>query len=203
MIFELPPLPYEKHALEPHISASTVEYHYEKHHRGYMEKLDKALDDSRRDLDLEEIISQARESGDTAVFNSAAQVWNHNFYWRSMTPVAVVSPSPELEAAINEDFGSLADFKTAFSEAAAGQFGSGWAWLVLDTVEDKLSVISTTDAMNPLTMEKIPLLTLDVWEHAYYLDYQNERAAYIEAFLESLVNWNLASQRYHQLLQAA
>lgn len=203
MKFELPPLPYEKDALEPHISARTVGYHYEKHHRGYMDKLDKALDDDRRDLDLEEIINHAYATGDEAVFNPAAQVWNHNFYWQSLTPEGPTSPSPELEDEINSAFGSLADFKTAFTEAAAGEFGSGWAWLVQDTATDRLRVISTTDAMNPLTANKVPLLTLDVWEHAYYLDYQNERAAYIEAFLEAMINWDFASQRFQQVRKAA
>lgn len=203
MKFEIPPLPYDKDALEPHISARTVECHYEKHHRGYMEKLDRALTDKRREFDLEEIVNHAYATGEEAVFNPAAQVWNHNFYWRSLTPDGGTSPSPELEAEIKRDFGSLADFGTAFAEAAAGEFGSGWTWLVQDTVTDKLRVISTTDALNPLTMSKVPLLTLDVWEHAYYLDYQNERAAYVEAFLESMINWDFASQMYQQTRKAA
>jgi len=203
MKFQLPPLPFDKDALEPHISAKTIEYHYEKHHRGYMEKLDRAVDAERRDLDLEEIINHAYSTGDEAVFNPAAQVWNHNFYWLSLTPQRIESPSGDLEAAINRDFGSLGDFKSAFKDAATGEFGSGWAWLVQDPLAGKLRVISTTDAHNPLTMNKVPLLTLDVWEHAYYLDYQNERAAYVEAFLESMINWEFASDMYQKVQQAA
>lgn len=190
MNFELEALPYKKDALQPHISADTLNYHYDKHHQGYMDKLKGAIegtDEAKKSL--EEII---KSPSSQKVFNLAAQVWNHTFYWHSMSPNGGGKPSGELLAKIEKQFGSLEDFSAKFSDAAAAQFGSGWAWLVKDG--DKLAIVSTGNAENPLTDGKVPLLTLDVWEHAYYLDYQNKRPDYIETFLKHLVNWSFVEK---------
>ena len=192
MNFELSPLPYAKDALQPALSARTLQYHYEKHHRGYMNKLEKALSGKPlAEKSLEEIIRSAEGS----LFNHAAQVWNHDFYWRSMTPNGGGRPSGELAAAIERDFGSFADWKQRFAEAANDEFGSGWAWLVAGP-QGRLRVISTTDAENPIQSQSTPLLTLDVWEHAYYLDYQNERDRYVRGYLDSLVDWSFAEKNF-------
>jgi Fe-Mn family superoxide dismutase len=192
MKFELPPLPYDKSALAPHLSARTLDLHYEKHHRGYLTKLEKAIGGSpKAERSLVDLI---RES-EGMVFNLAAQVWNHSFYWDSMTPDGGGRPSAEFVHALERDFGSFADFKHRFSEAASGEFGSGWAWLVMGP-RNKLRVISTHDAENPLQTNAVPLLTIDVWEHAYYLDYQNERGRYVSTFLDHVVNWAFAERNY-------
>ncbi len=190
MNFEVPKLPYPKDALAPHISQRTVEIHYEKHHKGYMKKLDAALEasDERRDLSLEELVKTS--SG--KVFNCAAQVWNHSFYWNSLNPNPT-TPSKELMAAINKSFDSFDALKSELKSVAAGEFGSGWGWLIRRNGSGELAVTSTTDAENPLPGDITPLLTLDVWEHAYYLDYQNERARYLDALIEHLLNWDFAS----------
>jgi Fe-Mn family superoxide dismutase len=180
------PLPYAKDALEPHISARTLEFHYEKHHRGYFEKLRKAVEgtpEARRSL--EDLILDAE--GD--LFNNAAQVWNHDFYWRSMRPGGGGEPPHALRDVLANRFGSFEAFRQQFAEAATGEFGSGWAWLVRDRY-GRLRVQSSSDAENPLREGFEPLLTLDVWEHAYYLDYQNERGRYVERFLDHLVDWD-------------
>lgn len=204
MYYTLPELPFEKDALEPHISAETVHYHYDKHHAGYVKKLDSAQkNETLRALTLEDLIRKSYESEDTAIFNAAAQVWNHNFYWNSLTPKPQGGPDGDLLQAIERDFGSIDDFKKQFKEMAASQFGSGWAWLVYDGKMSSLKVISTSDAMTPIVTGLQPLLTLDVWEHAYYLDFQNERAAYIDAFLDKLVNWEFASRLFEQQALAA
>jgi superoxide dismutase, Fe-Mn family len=196
MQFELPPLPYAVDALEPHISKAQLSYHYEKHHRGYLDKLDAALTDSkRRELELEEIV----RTSDGKVFNFAAQLWNHTFLWHSLTPEKA-QPSALLQRSIDASFDGLDGFQEAFAETAAGEFGSGWAWLVMDPRSERLTVCSTHDAGTPLTTAKVPLLTLDVWEHAYYLDYKNDRRAYIEAFLKHLANWNFASANLERAL---
>ncbi len=186
MAFELPSLPYEKNALEPHISARTLEFHYGKHHAGYVKKLNAAVeaDPSLGGKSLEEIVNTA--SG--GVFNNAAQVWNHTFYWNSMSPNGGGEPTGRAAAAINHSFGSFAAFKDAFSKAAGGQFGSGWAWVVKENGGDGVAITTTGNAGTPLTDGLTPLLTCDVWEHAYYLDYQNARPSYIGAWW-SLVNW--------------
>lgn len=200
MHFDLPELPYPANALEPHISARTVFHHYEKHHQGYLDKLAKALDGRpEADLPLEQIVTSAQGG----VFNSAAQVWNHNFYWASLTPDPMGVTDPELDSLLQRSFGGLDEWKTMFAEAAAGEFGSGWTWLGYNAAEDRLSVFSTTDALTPLLMSVEPLLTLDVWEHAYYLDYQQDRAAYIDAFVDRLVNWERAAARLHEARGAA
>ena len=194
MKFELPSLPYAKGALEPHISARTIDFHYDKHHRGYLTKLEKAIEGKPiAEKSLEEII---RESQGT-VFNLAAQVWNHTFYWSSMSPKGGGGPHGDLASALDRAFGSADDFKRRFAEAANGEFGSGWAWLVLDRSK-KLRVIATDDAENPLQTGETPLLTIDVWEHAYYLDYQHQRPSYVKGFLDHLINWEFAADNYRR-----
>lgn len=190
MDFTVARLPFEEDALQPFISARTLSFHHGKHHAGYVKKLDKALADERREWPLEKIV--AASSG--GVFNLAAQVWNHDFYWKSLTPGGGETSKEMLEL-IDSSFGGMAGFRARFKDAAASEFGSGWAWLVYRPVEEDLAVLSTTDAVTPLTSEAIPLLTLDVWEHAYYLDFQNERGRYIEEFLDGYLNWSFASAR--------
>jgi Fe-Mn family superoxide dismutase len=198
MKFELPPLPYPSDALEPYLGAETLEVHYGKHHQGYMDKLERALEGtSRASLALEDLVRDSE--GD--VFNNAAQVWNHTFYWRSMTP-NTHAPSKSLAERLDRDLGGMEAFKREFAEIASGEFGSGWAWLVEQT-DGKLAVQSTHDADNPLRHGLRPLLTLDVWEHAYYLDYRNERDKYIEAFLDHLIDWSFAESYMEQLAASA
>ena len=190
MPFTLPPLPYDKGALAPHISAETLEYHYGKHHQAYVTNLNKLLEGKpEANKSLEEIIA----SSEGGVFNNAAQVWNHTFYWHSLKPQGGGAPAGDLADAIKRDFGSVEKFGEEFSNAAATQFGSGWAWLVLGK-DKKLSVTKTANADLPLKHGQTPLLTIDVWEHAYYIDYRNARPKYIETFLKSLVNWDFALQ---------
>ncbi|MCB9653679.1 MAG: superoxide dismutase [Deltaproteobacteria bacterium] len=189
MAFTLPPLPYAPEALAPHISAETLSFHHGKHHQAYVTKLN-ALTEGK-DLaskSLDELV-RTTEGG---VFNQAAQVWNHTFYWNSMAPNAGGEPTGKIAEAIQRDFGSFANFKEQFSTAAAGQFGSGWAWLVKDGA-GKLAIATTSNAGNPMTEGKTPILTCDVWEHAYYIDYRNARPKYIEAWW-SLVNWAFAEK---------
>lgn len=198
MKFELPPLPYPSDALEPYLGAETLEVHYGKHHQGYMDKLERALEGtSRASLALEDLVRDSE--GD--VFNNAAQVWNHTFYWRSMTP-NTHAPSKSLAERLDRDLGGMEAFKREFAEIASGEFGSGWAWLIEQT-DGKLAVQSTHDADNPLRHGLRPLLTLDVWEHAYYLDYRNERDKYIEAFLDHLIDWSFAESNMEQLAASA
>ena len=189
MKFELPPLPYRKDALAPHVSGQTLEVHYEKHHRGYLSKLRKQIEGKpEAERSLEDLIRSAE--GD--VFDNAAQVWNHSFYWSSMSPEGGGQPGAALREGIEASFGATDRFLQQFAEAASGQFGSGWAWLVLDA-GGRLRVRKSSNAGNPLQHGEIPLLTLDVWEHAYYLDYKNERSRYVAAFLEHLANWDFAA----------
>ena len=193
MAITLPDLPYSGNALEPHISARTLEFHHGKHHNAYVTNLNKMIDGTDlAGLPLEEIIKKtAGDSGKAGIFNNAAQVWNHTFFWNSMKPSGGGAPSGKLADLINQSFGDLGKFKEAFKTAAATQFGSGWAWLVAHG--DKLEVMKTPNAQNPLTAGKKPLLTIDVWEHAYYLDYQNRRADYIDDFLNHLANSDFAA----------
>lgn len=191
MTFELPALPYAKNALAPHISEETLEYHYGKHHQTYVTNLNNLT--ANTDLaskSLEELI-RTQKGG---IFNNAAQVWNHTFYWNSLSPQGGGEPTGNLATAINASFGSFAAFKEQFSKAAVGQFGSGWAWLVKDA-SGKLSIEATSNADCPLQTGKTAILTCDVWEHAYYIDYRNARAKYVEAFW-SLVNWDFASKNF-------
>jgi len=190
MAITLPELPYAKDALAPHISADILEYHYGKHHAGYVKKLNAAIekDSSLAGKSLEELIKS--QSG--GVFNNAAQVWNHTFYWNSMSPKGGGEPSGAIKDAIDKAFGSFSDFREKFNAAAGGHFGSGWAWLVKDG-SGNLAIVDTHDAGNPLTDGKTPILTCDVWEHAYYLDYKNARPEYLEAYW-NLVNWDFANK---------
>jgi Fe-Mn family superoxide dismutase len=187
MAFTLPPLPYAKDALAPHISAETLDFHYGKHHQAYVTNLNKLIEGKPEEKkSLEEIIL----SQDGGIFNNAAQIWNHTFYWSSMKPSGGGQPTGDLLAAITRDFGSFDKFKEDFATAAATQFGSGWAWLVLQN--GKLSVTKTGNADLPLKHGQKALLTIDVWEHAYYIDFRNARPKYIETFLSSLANWDFA-----------
>ena len=191
MEHKLPELPFAKDALAPHISAETIEYHYGKHHAAYVANLNKLIPGTEfENLPLEEIVK--RSSG--GVFNNAAQTWNHTFYWNCLAPKAGGEPSGALAAAINTAFGSFAQFKEKFTSTAVTTFGSGWAWLVRDS-GGKLAIESTSNAGCPLTAGKKPLLTCDVWEHAYYIDYRNARAAYVEAFWK-LVNWPFVARQF-------
>ncbi|NTW15981.1 MAG: superoxide dismutase [Syntrophaceae bacterium] len=188
----LPPLPYADNALEPVISASTIGFHYGKHHRGYVDNLNKLTAGTEfAVLPLEKIITRTADKADkTAIFNNAAQTWNHTFYWKSMRLKGGGEPPAALKQKITASFGSVEACKKELSTAAMAQFGSGWVWLVLDG--DKLKVVKTANADVPLTMK--PLLTIDVWEHAYYLDYQNRRADYVNAVLDKLINWDFAAK---------
>ena len=191
MAIELPPLPYEKNALEPHISAETLEYHYGKHHQAYVTNLNKLIEGTEfADAPLEDIVRKS--SG--GMFNNAAQVWNHTFYWNSMSPKGGGAPSGKLADAINKAFGSFDKFKDEFSKSAAGNFGSGWTWLV-QRPDGALALASTPNAATPLTGEDTALLTCDVWEHAYYIDYRNARPKYLEEFWK-LVNWEFANKNF-------
>jgi Fe-Mn family superoxide dismutase len=188
MAFTLPPLPYDKNALSPHISAETLEYHHGKHHQAYVTNLNKLVEGKP---EASKTLEQVILSSEGGVFNNAAQIWNHNFYWPSMKPNGGGAPSGDLAAAITRDFGSVDKLVTALSEAAATQFGSGWAWLVLGS-DKKLAVTKTGNADLPMKHGQVALLTIDVWEHAYYIDYRNARPKYIETFFKSLVNWDFA-----------
>jgi superoxide dismutase, Fe-Mn family len=190
MSFELPDLPYGRGDLAPHISEETLDYHYGKHHQAYVTNLNNLVKDSEHEgMSLEDLIMSA--SG--PLFNNAAQVWNHTFYWHCLSPNGGGEPSGELADKINKAFGSFDEFKAKFSESAAKTFGSGWAWLVINSSGD-LEIRSTSNAKNPMTDGYKPLLTCDVWEHAYYVDYRNARPKYIEAFW-NLVNWGFASDQ--------
>lgn len=195
MSIEFPDLPYAADALEPHISARTFEYHHGKHHKAYVDKLNAAIAGTAYESQsLEEIIEAAYKASDKGVFNNAAQAWNHTFLWHSMSPKGGGAPTGELADAINARFGDLDAFKAAFKAAALGQFGSGWAWLV--RTGDGVDIVTTGNADTPLVNGSKALLTLDVWEHAYYLDYQNKRDAYVDVFLNDLVNWEFAAQNF-------
>ncbi|MFB2919556.1 superoxide dismutase [Aerosakkonema funiforme] len=194
MAFTLPDLPYAANALEPHMSANTFSFHHDKHHAAYVNNLNNLIKDTElADKSLEEIIKATfKDSSKVGVFNNAAQVWNHTFFWNSMKPGGGGTPSGALADKINADFGSFDKFKEEFKNAAATQFGSGWAWLLLDN--GTLKVSKTPNAENPLAHGQTALLTLDVWEHAYYLDYQNKRPDFIATFLDNLVNWDFAAE---------
>jgi superoxide dismutase, Fe-Mn family len=188
-VFELPALPYPKDALAPHMSAETLEFHHGKHHKAYVDTLNTLTQGKPEESkSLEELI----KTTEGKLFNQAGQVWNHTFFWNGMKPKGGGTPSGDLADAINRDFGGFDKFKSAFSAAAAGRFGSGWAWLVKSG--NKLEIVDTINAGNPMTDGKTPLLTLDVWEHAYYIDYRNARPKFIEAFFENLVNWDFVAQ---------
>ena len=194
--FSLPPLPYADTALEPLISANTLSYHYAKHHKTYVDNLNKLVEGKDlAKMSLEEIIQASAGKADMAgVFNNAAQVWNHTFYWNSLKPNGGGKPTGAIAAAIDKDLGGYDKFKADLSAAAVAQFGSGWAWLVSDA--GTLKIVKTGNAEVPLTKGQKPLLTIDVWEHAYYLDYQNLRAKYVETLIDKLLNWDFANQNF-------
>ncbi len=189
MAIELPPLPYDRTALEPHISGETIDFHYGKHHKTYVDNLNKQIDGTEfADKPLEEIVRTS--SG--GMFNNAAQVWNHTFYWNCLAPNGGGEPSGKLADAIAKAFGDFATFKEQFTDTAVKTFGSGWAWLV-QRPGGELALVSTSNAATPLTGEDTPLLTCDVWEHAYYIDYRNARPKYLEHFW-NLVNWEFVAK---------
>ncbi|WP_417463701.1 superoxide dismutase [Kordiimonas sp.] len=197
MTFQLPQLPYEQDALEPHISKETLGFHHGKHHNAYVTNLNGLVEGTEFEGQSLEAIMQATagKADKAGVFNNAAQIWNHTFYWHSMSPNGGGQPTGALADKIKADFGSFDAFVEEFKKAGATQFGSGWAWLVLNK-DGKLEVTKTLNAECPLTDGKTPLLTMDVWEHAYYLDFQNRRPDYIATFLSSLVNWQFAAANY-------
>ena len=189
----LPPLPYAENALDPVISANTIGFHYGKHHKGYVDTLNKLIAGTElANLSLEKLIAETAGKADkVAIFNNAAQTWNHTFYWRSLRPKGGGEPSAALKQRIDASFGNLDACKKELATAATTQFGSGWAWLVLEA--GKLKVVKTGNADTQLTEGVKPLLTIDAWEHAYYLDYQNRRADYVNAVLDKLINWGFAA----------
>ena len=188
MTHVLPPLPFAKDALEPIISAETIDYHYGKHHQAYVTNLNKLIEGTWfADASLEEIIKKS----DGGIFNNAAQVWNHTFYWNGLSPDGGGEPSGALGEAIDQAFGSFAAFKEAFIRSAAGNFGSGWTWLV-KSEDASLEIVNTSNADTPLRNGKTPLLTIDVWEHAYYIDYRNARPKYLDEIWK-LVNWDFVA----------
>jgi Fe-Mn family superoxide dismutase len=195
MPLSLPGLPFAINALEPHISARTLEFHHGKHHSAYVTNGNKLIAGTEWELMEPEaiIVKAAKDPSASAIFNNAAQAWNHAFYWNCITPNGGGAPSGAIAARIIHDFGSYEKFLDEFKNAGATQFGSGWAWLVLDG--PKLRVVKTPNAGNPLTLGMTPLLTVDVWEHAYYLDYQNRRQDYLSMFVEKLVNWEFANSQ--------
>jgi superoxide dismutase, Fe-Mn family len=190
----LPALPYPQNALDPVISANTLGFHYGKHHKTYVDTLNKLIADTEfADMPLERIVrATAGKSAHTAIFDNAAQAWNHTFYWRSMKPKGGGEPPAAVKRLLESSFGSVESCKKELATAATGEFGSGWAWLVQDG--GKLKVVKTANADTPLTGSAKPLLTIDVWEHAYYLDYQNRRVDYVNSLLEKLLNWEFAAE---------
>lgn len=192
MAFELPALPYEKNALEPHISEETLSFHYGKHHQTYVTKLNGLVEGTDfANMTLEEVV----KSSEGGVFNNAAQIWNHTFYWNSLSPNGGGEPTGALADAISAKWGSFADFKAAFNDKAVNNFGSSWTWLV-KTADGSLDIVNTSNAATPLTDESLtPLMTVDLWEHAYYIDYRNVRPNYMEAFW-ALINWDFAAQNF-------
>lgn len=202
MSFTLPELPYDKTALEPYISAKTLDFHYDKHHKGYLDKLNTLVKDKDYEhMSLEELITKVQGNNETVpIFNNAAQVWNHTFYWSSMKKNGGGKPKEDTEIIkkIKDDLGGLEKFTETFSEYGMNQFGSGWVWLVLE--KGKLKITKTPNADTPLGSSPgndiVPLLTMDVWEHAYYLDCQNRRVDYIKVFLDNLINWDFAEENF-------
>lgn len=185
-------LPYDYNALEPYVSAETLAYHYDKHHSGYVDKLNKLIDGtSYAGLSLEDIVVKARENAAIDILNNALQAWNHSFLWESMSPNGGNVPDGRIKELIEDGFGDLDTFRNRFREAALSHFGSGWVWLVLDG--QRLRILTTVNADSPVGTQMLPLLTLDVWEHAYYIDYRNKRAEYVDNFLDKLVNWKFAA----------
>lgn len=196
MAYEQPKLPYDPSALEPNISAKTFEFHYGKHHVAYINNYNNLVKGTEYEsMPLEAVIKAvAKDPAKVGIFNNGAQVWNHTFYWSCMKPNGGGEPTGELAEKIKQDFGGFDKFKEEFKNAGVSQFGSGWAWLVLDG--GKLKITKTLNAGNPITDGQTPLLTMDVWEHAYYLDYQNRRPDYAQTFIDKLINWDFVSKNY-------
>ena len=194
MAFELPPLPYAQDALEPHLSAKTLEFHHDKHHATYVSTLNKLVEGSPlASKPLEDIIrGSAQDESKMQIFNNAGQAWNHSFFWHCMRPKGGGRPSGDLLKRLEHDFGTCDKFLQEFAKAAETQFGSGWAWLILDG--GKLKVVKTANADTPVAHRQVPLLTCDVWEHAYYLDYQNRRPDFVKNFIQHLVNWEFVAE---------
>ena len=192
--FTLPDLPYAENALEPAISSKTVSFHHGKHHKAYVDKLNELVAGTPYDgMPLEEVVKRAAKSEkDKAIFNNAGQAWNHDFYWKSMAPKGG-EPTGKIKDLVQSSFGGLKEFKEAFTKAADAQFGSGWAWLVKGK-DGKLKITTTANADSPLAHGETPLLAADVWEHAYYLDYQNRRPDHVKAWLDKLANWSFAEK---------
>ncbi|WP_419930725.1 superoxide dismutase [Candidatus Poriferisodalis sp.] len=203
MTIQLPDLPYASDALSPHISERTISFHYGKHHAGYVRTVNDRIAGTRDEgRSLDDLVRSLPAGG---LFNAAAQTWNHNFYWQSMSPSGGGEPDSDLSAALAASFGSVDTFRAEFAAGAVGNFASGWGWLVFDAAaadSGSLRIVQTDDAQTPLTGGLTPLLVIDVWEHAYYLDYQNARAAYVDAFVEHLINWEFASANYSAALGA-
>jgi len=195
MKIEQPELPYKMNALEPYISQETLEYHYGKHHKAYVDKTNGLIEGTEfADMDLESIIKKA--SG--GLFNQAAQVWNHTFYWNSMSPNGGGAPKGPIADAIRENFGSFEDMQKEFNDKTAGNFGSGWGWLVKNKSDGSLKIVETDDAKTPVTDDSVvPLMTCDIWEHAYYIDYRNARPKYLEAWW-NLINWDFVNQNFEK-----
>lgn len=199
MAIELPPLPFAATALEPHISAKTFEFHHGKHHKAYVDKTNELIKGTPYEgKSLEEIILGSWKEKNQPLFNNSAQVWNHTFFWNSLKPQGGGKPTGKLAAQIEKDFGSYEKFAEEFKAAGVGQFGSGWAWLVADA-SGKLAVTKTPNAEDPMITGNTAILTCDVWEHAYYLDYQNRRPDFLQTFLDKLVNWEFAAKNYDNL----
>lgn len=195
MPFKLPDLPFAGDALEPHMSKETLDYHHGKHHATYVEKLNDAIEGTKMaGWELERIIHHAAREGEQDLFNNAAQHWNHSFFWQCLAPDGGGEPDGGLASQIERDFGSFGTFREAFEDKAAGNFASGWTWLVLDA--GKLDILNTDDADSAIVHGKLPILTLDVWEHAYYIDHRNERPKFIATFLDHLVNWSFAAETF-------
>jgi superoxide dismutase, Fe-Mn family len=205
MTIKQTPLPYELNALEPHISAETMSYHYDRHYRGYIRQLNDLIDGtSYAGKELEDIIIEARSRADLDILNNAMQAWNHAFLWECMSPNGEAKPEGQIQERIQDDFGGYKAFAKEFRDTASSLFGSGWVWLVDD--HGKLKIVSTGNADSPVGTHLTPLLVLDVWEHAYYIDYRNDRKAYIDTFLSKLINWkfagaNLDAARQSELVQ--
>ena len=204
MPFELPKLPYDRAALEPHMSARTLEFHHGKHHSKYVDKLNELVAGTPFEkLELTDVVRKtAGDEKNGKIFNNAAQTWNHTLFWNCMTPGGGGKPDGKIAGMIDDAFGGYDRFREAFVKAATGRFGSGWTWLVADP-KGKLGIVSTPNAGNPLTDGKTCLLTCDVWEHAYYLDYQNERVRFVQAFLDRLVNWEYVNRQWEEERKAA
>ena len=203
MAFELPPLPFAKDALEPYMSARTLEFHHDKHHKAYVDTLNRLVDGKpEANISLEDIIvATYHDDAKATVFNNAAQVWNHTFFWNCLKKGGGAEPTGDVKQAIDHDLGGYEKFAAAFKEAATTQFGSGWAWLVFDA--GRLKIIKTPNAVNPVAGGQTALLTCDVWEHAYYLDFQNRRPDFVEGFLENLVNWDFVGQNLAKAMEKA